>query len=48
MVQVAEKFIETVVSRQKFVLIPKVILAKLTGSITLGFEHFSDGDIAVL
>ncbi len=39
-VEVAEKFIGSMIGREKFVAVPKVILAKLDGDITERFEKF--------
>ena len=41
-VQVAEKFIESMVGRQVFILIAEVVLAKLTGRITARFQQPGD------
>ena len=44
-IEVAEKFIEPVSGRQKFIAIPEMILAILAGHIPFVFENGSQGHI---
>ena len=44
-VEVAVEFVETVVSGQVFVKVPKVVLSKLARSITLSFQQLDYGRV---
>ena len=41
-VEVAEKLVETMHCRQMRIVVPKVILAELAGTITCLFHHFGE------
>lgn len=48
MVEVAEEFVEAVVCRQMLVAVAQVILAELTGCVSLGLHDVGDGRHPVL
>ncbi len=47
-IQVSEKFVETVVGRQMLVTVTEMVLAELPGRIAERFHHRGDGDIRLL
>ena len=41
-IEIAEKLVKAMVSRQEFILISEVVLSKLPGCITMGLKQFGD------